>query len=594
MDESSVLELIDGELFGVWILIGAAMVLFMQCGFTMLEAGFTRAKNTANIVMKNLMDFAFGALAFIVIGYGLMFGDDIGGIIGTPNYDLFTDYENFDWATFIFNMMFCATTATIVAGAMAERTKFSAYCIYSIFLSAFVFPIGAHWVWGGGWLSQLDTPFHDMAGSGTIHLVGGVAALLGAYFLGPRIGKYERDENGKVVKVNAIPGYSLTMGALGTFILWFGWYGFNGGSASSVEQLSSIFVTSSLAPAAAAITCMIFTWVKYGKPDVSMCLNAALGGLAAVTAGCDAYNAVGALIVGAVSGVLVCFGVWFLDNKLHIDDPVGAAPVHLCNGVWGCLAVGLFATDSAPGNDINGLFYGGGWSQLGTQLIGTLALAAWSAVTMGLLFFVLKHTIGLRCSAEEEIRGLDVTEHNLSAAHEFMPSVATMATDSEDAKRHGITIDESEYVLKPTSGEKAKITKVSILCNPEKLGDVQAALAELGVNGLTVTNVMGFGAQHGYTSYYRGVKTEGTQLLQKVQVDAVVSRIPPQKVIDTVQNVLHTGEIGDGKIFVYDVEDVVKIRTGESGYDALQDTEGEGDAVSESVSASESASESSE
>lgn len=571
MDETTILEMIGGEVYGVWFLVGAALVFFMQCGFAMVEAGFTRAKNTGNIIMKNLMDFCLGTVVFILIGFGILCGEDLVGFIGKPGFDIFSDYANFDWSSFVFNLVFCATTATIVSGSMAERTKFASYCIYSVVLSAIIYPVEAHWVWGGGWLSQLATPFHDFAGSGVIHMVGGLSALIGAAILGPRIGKFTKTKDGKV-KVNAIPGHSITIGALGCFILWFGWYGFNGAAATSVDQLGSIFLTTTIAPAVATVVCMIFTWVKYGKPDVSMCLNASLAGLVAITAGCDVLDGLGAVIVGVVSGFLVCFGVWFLDYVLHIDDPVGAVAVHFFNGLWGVIAVGLFATTSAPQSTCSGLFYGGGFTLLGTQLLGVLCILAWTAIMITITFLIIKHTMGLRASAEEEVLGLDITEHDLQSAYaDFMPSTAAVASEAADAAATGVIIPESEMIVKPANGSKAKLTKISIMCNPEKMDALQATLASMGVNGVTVTHVMGYGSQKGNSSYYRGVKTEGTKLLKKVKVEAVVAKIPPQKIIDAVKKVLYTGQIGDGKIFVYDVEDVVKIRTGETGYDALQD-----------------------
>mgnify|MGYP002615162114 CR=1 FL=1 len=563
---------LTSDVWGVWFLIGAALVFFMQCGFAMVETGFTRAKNAGNIIMKNLMDFCIGTVVFILVGFGLLFGEDLVGIIGKPGFDIFSDYANFPFSDFVFNLVFCATAATIVSGAMAERTKFSTYCIYSAVISAVIYPVETHWVWGGGWLSQLDLPFHDFAGSAVIHMVGGLSALIGATILGPRIGKFERDKDGKVTKVNAIPGHSLTIGALGVFILWFGWYGFNGAAATSIDQLASIFVTTTIAPALATVTCMIFTWLKYGKPDVSMCLNASLAGLVAITAGCDVVSGLGAIIIGIVSGFLVCFGVWLLDHKLHVDDPVGAVAVHMFNGLWGGLAVGLFATTSAPDNsDYTGLFYGGGFKLFGVQLLGCVCILAWTAIMITITFLILKHTIGLRVSAEEEITGLDATEHNLPSAYaDFMPSVHSIAFTNMEAEKVGVEPIQAEYIQKPTDGSAAKITKVAVVCNPDKLDALKAALASIGVNGLTVTQVLGCGAQKGNTAYYRGVRMQGTKLLPKVKVEVILAKIPTSVVVDTIQKVLYSGKIGDGKIFVYDVEDVVKVRTGESGYDALQ------------------------
>ena len=396
--QTELLQAVDSEVFAVWFLIGAALVFFMQAGFAMVETGFTRAKNAANIIMKNLMDFCIGTPMFVLIGFGLFLGEDLCGFIGKPGFDVFTAYESFDWSNFIFNLVFCATAATIVSGAMAERTKFLSYCVYSGVISALIYPIEAHWIWGGGWLAQLG--FHDFAGSCAIHMVGGIAALVGAKILGPRIGKFTKKSDGSI-QPNAIPGHNLTLGALGCFILWFGWYGFNGAACTGKDQLASVFVTTTVAPAIATVTCMIFTWVKYGKPDVSMCLNASLAGLVGITAGCDVMDVAGASIVGIVSGLLVCFGVWLLDYVLHIDDPVGAVAVHMMNGIWGTVAVGLFATTSVPGNDTyDGLFYGGGFSLLGKQLLGFVTVAAWAAIMMTIVFLVIKHTIGLRAAEQ--------------------------------------------------------------------------------------------------------------------------------------------------------------------------------------------------
>ena len=411
-----IMQFISDNIFGVWFLMGAALVFWMQAGFAMVEAGFTRAKNTGNILMKNLMDFCIGTIVFILIGFSLLLGEDLAGFIGKPGFDIFTAYADFDFSNFVFNLVFCATTATIVSGAMAERTKFLSYCIYSGVISALIYPIEAHWIWGGGWLAQLG--FHDFAGSCAIHMVGGISALIGAAFLGPRIGKFTKDKAGKIVKVNAFPGHNLPLGCLGCFILWFGWYGFNGAACTSIEQLGSVFLTTTVAPATATVVCMIFTWLKYGKPDVSMCLNASLAGLVAITAPCDVTDCFGALIIGAVAGLLVVFGVWLLDYKLHVDDPVGAVAVHMMNGIWGTIAVGLFATTSAPGNDsVVGLFYGGGFHQLGLQLLGFITVAAWAAICITITFVVIRATVGLRVTEEEEIVGLDATEHGLPSAY---------------------------------------------------------------------------------------------------------------------------------------------------------------------------------
>lgn len=584
MDEAIrelVAEATSGEVFAVWFLIGAALVFWMQAGFAMVEAGFTRAKNTGNIIMKNLMDFCIGAVVFILIGFSLMMGEDMVGLIGKPGFDIFTAYENFDFSSFVFNLVFCATTATIVSGAMAERTKFLSYCIYSGVISALIYPIEAHWIWGGGWLAQLG--FHDFAGSCAIHMVGGISALIGAKILGPRIGKFKKDKSGKVTKVNAFPGHSIALGALGVFILWLGWYGFNGAAATSVPQLGSIFLTTTMAPAVATVVCMIFTWVKYGKPDVSMCLNASLAGLVAITAGCDVADALGASIIGAVSGVLVVFGVWLLDYKLHIDDPVGAVAVHCLNGIWGTLAVGLFATDTAPGyaianasgKTLTGLFYGGGFELLGLQFVGFASVAAWTAVTITITFLVIKKLVGLRVSREEEITGLDATEHGLPSAYAGFAMLPESVADDEPIVVEGdVPVAEAVPVKKVPSFDEGtpKFTKVEIICKESRLEVLKTAMMDIGITGMTVSHVLGCGVQKGKPEYYRGVQVEAT-LLPKVQVDIVVSKVPVRSVIETAKKALYTGHIGDGKIFVYDVENVVKVRTGEEGYDALQDVE---------------------
>ena len=585
MDETMrelVMEAASAEVFGVWFLIGAALVFWMQAGFAMVEAGFTRAKNTGNIIMKNLMDFCIGTVVFILIGFGLLMGEDLFGFIGKPGFDLFTSYADFDFSSFVFNLVFCATTATIVSGAMAERTKFLSYCIYSAVISALIYPIEAHWIWGGGWLAQIG--FHDFAGSCAIHMVGGISALIGAKILGPRIGKFKKDKSGKVVKVNAFPGHSIALGSLGVFILWLGWYGFNGAAATSMEQLGSIFLTTTIAPAVATVVCMIFTWIKYGKPDVSMCLNASLAGLVAITAPCDVTDALGAIIIGAVAGLLVVFGVWLLDHVLHIDDPVGAVAVHCMNGIWGTLAVGLFATDTAPGYSIanasgetlTGAFYGGGFELLGLQFVGFISVAAWTAVTITITFLVIKAIVGLRVDREEEILGLDVTEHGLPSAYAgFAMQPEYIEEGSEPIVVSGDTpVAEAIPVKKvPTFDEGTpKFTKVEIICKESRFEALKTAMMELGITGMTVSHVLGCGIQKGKPEYYRGVQVEAN-LLPKVQIDIVVSKVPVRSVIETAKKVLYTGHIGDGKIFVYDVENVVKVRTGEEGFDALQDVE---------------------
>ena len=577
---STIVDSATGNILtSVWFLMGAALVFWMQAGFAMVEAGFTRAKNAGNIIMKNLMDFCIGTVVFIFIGYSLLCGEDVGGFIGKPTLNIFSDYANFDWPGFVFNLVFCATAATIVSGAMAERTKFVSYCIYSAVISAVVYPIETHWVWGGGWLAQMG--YHDFAGSSVIHMVGGLTALIGAALLGPRIGKFVK-KDGKVTKVNAFPGHNLVIGALGVFILWFGWYGFNGAAATTTDQLASIFLTTTIAPAVATVVCMLFTWIKYGKPDVSMCLNASLAGLVAITAPCDVTDCAGSAIIGIVSGLLVVFGVWFLDNVIHVDDPVGAVAVHFCNGLWGTIAVGLFATPDAPESAYTGLFYGGGFKLLGIQLLGIAAILAWTAVTMTITFLIIKATIGLRVTEEEEIEGLDIKEHGLPSAYAgfaIMDANANMTEVNENTD-----LGEDEYVeasdaqknaavkVVTTAPVESDINKVVIIAKLARYEQLKKAMNDLGVTGMTVTQVMGCGIQKGAGEKYRGVEMDAT-LLPKVKVEVVVSKIPVEKVIEAAKKALYTGHIGDGKIFVYAVNRVVKVRTGEEDVAALQDVE---------------------
>ena len=572
-------EVATSEVFGVWFLMGAALVFFMQAGFAMVETGFTRAKNAGNIIMKNLMDFCIGTVMFVLLGFGLMMSEDyVMGVIGVPNLDIFTDFGGFieeNASSFVFNLVFCATAATIVSGAMAERTKFISYCIYSGIISLVVYPIEAGWVWNSeGWLVKLG--FHDFAGSAAIHSVGGITALIGAIMVGPRLGKYVKDKVGKVKKVNAIPGHSITLGALGCFLLWFGWYGFNGAAAWDDTSLGSIFLTTTIAPAAATVVTLIFTWVKNGKPDVSMCLNASLAGLVGVTAGCDALDALGATIVGFVSGILIVVVVEFIDLKLHVDDPVGAVGVHLANGVWGTLAVGLLANPDAPAG-LEGLFYTGSAKLLGVQLLGIAAILAWTAVTMTLTFIIIKKTIGLRVTPEEEIKGLDSTEHGLPSAYaDFVPAVESLDYGYEEAVAVvGETpVAEAIPVKKVPAFDDGtpKFTKIEIICKESRFEALKNSMMSIGITGMTVSHVLGCGVQKGQPEYYRGVKVEAN-LLPKIQVDIVVGSVPVRRVIETAKKVLYTGHIGDGKIFVYDVENVVKVRTGEEGIDALQDVE---------------------
>jgi len=569
--------------FQIWFLIGAALVFFMQAGFAMVETGFTRAKNAGNIIMKNLMDFCIGTVMFSVLGYSLMMGEStFFGLIGKPDWKLFTNFSEFDFSSFVFNLVFCATAATIVSGAMAERTKFSAYCIYSGIISLLVYPIEAGWVWNeGGWLVNLG--YIDFAGSSAIHMVGGISSIIGAAILGPRIGKYITDPKTGKKTPRAIPGHSLTLGALGCFILWFGWYGFNGAAATDIRQLGSIMLTTTLAPGIATCVTMLFTWFKNGKPDVSMSLNGSLAGLVAITAGCANVDAVGSLIIGAVAGILVVVVVEFIDIKLHIDDPVGAIAVHGANGIWGTLAVGLFANPivldgAGEPTGIAGLFYGGGFSQLGVQVLGVLAIAAWTTVTMLIVFKVIKKVNGLRASREDEIMGLDISEHGLVSSYaDFVPAIDTLGETPSKLPANApapaavVPVDFAVPV-ENNSMPGARITKVVILTNQNKFENLKSALDKVGVTGMTVTQVLGCGMQKGSREFYRGVPLE-TMLLPKVKVEIVICKIPVNLMVQTVKEALYTGNIGDGKIFIFDVENVIKVRTGEEGCDALQDEE---------------------
>ena len=585
------LKAMDGEIFAVWFLIGAAFVFWMQAGFAMCEAGFTRAKNAGNIIMKNLMDFCIGTVMWFICGASLMLGENIlKGFAGGFSFDVFTNYGNFNYSAFVFNLVFCATTATIVSGSMAERTKFSSYCIYSAVISAVIYPIEAHWTWGGGFLVQWG--FHDYAGSNCIHMVGGICAFIGAWMLGPRIGKFEKDESGKITKINAFPGHNLVIAALGVFILWMGWYGFNGAAATDVPTMGSVFLTTTVAPSVATVVCMLFTWIKYGKPDVSLCLNASLAGLVAITAPCDVTDCAGAAVIGIVSGLLVVFGVWFNDYVTHVDDPVGAVAVHMLNGIWGTVAVGLFATESAPGFAVagirEGLFYGGGFTQLFKQIVGMGVTALWTTVMIFIAFTVIRKTVGLRVPEEEEIEGLDATEHGLASAYAGfsivdMTSAAMVANEntslgtseyeraSEAARKAAVPVVNASESVRGTSLDTG-ISKVVIITKLSRYDKIKRALNDLGVTGITVTQVTGCGIEKGAGQMYRGVEMDMT-LLPKIKLEVVVSRIPVERVIEAAKKTLYTGKIGDGKIFVYPVSRVVKIRTGEEDFAALQDVE---------------------
>ena len=555
----------------IWTLLGSTLVFFMQAGFAMVETGFTRAKNAGNIIMKNLMDFAIGTVVFWFIGFGLMFAGE-GSLIGGIDFFIQGDYSSSipTFAFVIFQTVFCATAATIVSGAMAERTKFSSYCLYSLIISAIIYPISGHWIWGGGFLSQMG--FHDFAGSTAVHMVGGVAALIGAKILGPRIGKYSKDGT-----AHAIPGHSLTLGALGVFILWFAWFGFNGCSTvsmtgnDSILSASSIFMTTNMAAATATVTVMIITWIRYKKPDVSMTLNGSLAGLVAITAGCDMVTPVGAFFIGLIAGFAVVFAIEFIEKKLKIDDPVGAVSVHGVCGCLGTILTGLFAVDG-------GLFYGGGFSFLSVQLLGVISVIVWVAITMTIVFLIIKHTVGLRVSAKEEIEGLDKQEHRLESSYaDFMPINYSYNTESlevttnNDNNTTTNNIDTIPVVYN-TSKSDAKFTKIVVLTKKDRFEILKVALDKLGITGMTVTNVLGYGMQKGSTDFYRGVPLEVT-LLPKVKVEIVVCKIPVDTLVKVIKKALYTGKIGDGKIFIENIENVIKIRTNEEGYDALQDEE---------------------
>lgn len=562
----------------IWVLFGAAMVFFMQAGFSMCEAGFTRAKNTGNILMKNLMDFCIGTPAFWLVGFGLMFGAG-SGVIGTFDPLIGGDYSHILpagvplWAFVIFQTVFCATSATIVSGAMAERTKFSAYCIYSAAISLLIYPVSGHWIWGGGWIAQMG--FHDFAGSTAVHMVGGVCALIGAKILGPRIGKY--DKNGKP---QAILGHNLSFAALGVFILWFCWFGFNGASTVGMDSdtlmdtAGRVFFNTNMAAAVACCTTLLFTWIRYKKPDVSMTYNAALAGLVGITAGCDAVSPVGAAVIGIICGILIVLAVEFFDKIAKIDDPVGAVSVHCVCGATGTILTGLFATGVTTEA---GLFYGGGVHLLAVQAAGVVSVAVYVAVVITIVFLAIKYTIGLRADAEDEIAGLDVSEHGLLTAYAgfaMQPDIAAEGEAVPAAVTGDVPAAEAIPVKKVPSFEERtpKFTKIEIVCRESKFEALKNAMMKLGITGMTVSHVLGCGAQKGKPEYYRGVQVEAS-LLPKVQVEIVVSAVPVRKVIETAKKVLYTGHIGDGKIFVYDVENVVKVRTGEEGFDALQDVE---------------------
>ena len=537
----------------IWVLLGAAMVFLMQAGFAMCEAGFTRAKNTGNILMKNLMDFCIGTPTYWILGFGLMFAGS-GAIVGGLDPFVRGDYSSILpagvplFAYLIFQTVFCATSATIVSGSMAERTKFISYCLYSFCISAFIYPISGHWIWGGGWLSQMG--FHDFAGSTAVHMVGGVCACIGAAILGPRIGKYGQDG-----KPRAILGHSLSLGALGVFILWFCWFGFNGCSTVGMEgddviaSAGLIFVTTNMAPAVASVVTMVYTWIRYKKPDVGMTLNAALAGLVAITAGCDVVSPAGAAIIGVIAGLLLPISVNLFDAVLKIDDPVGAISVHGVCGAAGTILTGFLSTSE-------GLLYGHGAHFLLIQCLGVAAVALWAAVMITIVFLIIKNTIGLRVTAEEELKGLDVTEHSLPSAYGGFAFVYDDTPDGLPVPDTGAMpgpVPVQEAVPVTVASDGVKLTRVDILCKMERFDALKRAMFEIGITGMTAINVMGCGEQRGKTEgYFRGAKVEAT-MLPSIQVSIVVSKVPVSLVVDTARRVLYTGAFGDGKIFVCDV-----------------------------------------
>lgn len=567
----------------LWVFLAAILVFFMNLGFASVEAGFARAKNTVNILSKNFIVFAVSSLGFLLLGWGLMFGGD-NPFVGTEHLFILGNADNsfYDdtltstvpfWGKFFFQLVFCGTAATIVSGAVAERVKYVSFIVFSFVLTLVIYPIVGHWIWGGGWLADLG--FMDFAGDSAVHSVGGWAALAGAVILGPRIGKYGKDG-----KPKAIPGHNMSLAVIGLFVLWLGWFGFNPGSTMSFENPSDvmhILMTTNTSAIAAVLTSTVTSWITMGKPDLGMTINGCLAGLVGITGGCAYVSIESSIIIGALSGVLVVFAVIFFD-KIKIDDPVGATSVHLGCGVFGTICVGLFAQEGVTSlSTRNGLFFGGGFGLLGTQLLGIVAVGAFVFASSALVWFVLKKTIGIRVSREEEIQGLDIGEHGNVAYPDFVAVAQDLAVDDMPVKSVAEKVQASAQVSRDDAVQVehnetpgAKITKVTILANQSKFSELQDALEKIGITGITVTNVFGYGAQKGHGIYFRG-NPVGSRLLPKVKIDIVICKIPVETLVRTVQDTLYTGNIGDGKIFIYDVEDVVKIRTGERGYNALQD-----------------------
>ncbi len=570
----------------VWVFLAAILVFWMNLGFASVEAGFARAKNTVNILSKNFIVFAVSSLGFMLLGWGLMFGGD-NPIVGTEHLlilgnqdlsfykDTLTSNVPF-WGKFFFQLVFCGTAATIVSGAVAERIKYVSFILFSFVLTLFIYPIVGHWVWGGGWLSNMG--FMDFAGDTVVHSLGGWGALSGAMILGPRIGKYGKDG-----KAKAIPGHNMSLAVIGLFVLWLGWFGFNPGSTMSFQNPSDvvyILITTNTSAIAAVLTSTITSWIFLGKPDLGMTINGCLAGLVGITGGCAYVSVESSLIIGAIAGVIVVFAVVLFD-KARIDDPVGATSVHLCCGVFGTICIGLFAQEGVTTlSTRNGLFFGGGFELLGIQLLGVLAVGAFSFIATALVWLALKKTIGIRVTRAEELQGLDIGEHGNIAYPDFAP--ATDGTELSDentifeipvpvTEKEEVPIDESVPVIhRERTGDK--MTRITIITNQSRFAQLENTLEKLGVTGLTITNVFGYGMQKGHTTYFRGAPME-TKLLPKVKIDVVVCKIPTKTVVDTIQKVLCTGKLGDGKIFVYDVEDVIKIRTNEHGYHALLDEE---------------------
>ena len=575
-----------------WVLLAAILVFFMNLGFAAVEAGFARAKNTVNILSKNFIVFAVSSLGFLLLGWGLMFGGD-NPFVGTSHLFILGggDLSFYDntltpnvpfWGKFFFQLVFCGTAATIVSGAVAERIKYVAFIIFSFVLTLIIYPIVGHWVWGGGWLS--DIGFMDFAGDAVVHSLGGWGALSGALILGPRIGKYGKDG-----KAKAIPGHNMSLAVIGLFVLWLGWFGFNPGSTMSFQNpadVVSILMTTNTAAIAAVLTSTITSWIYLGKPDLGMTINGCLAGLVGITGSCAYVSVLSSLIIGAIAGVLVVFLVVFFD-KIKIDDPVGATSVHLGCGTFGTLCVGLLAQEGVTSlSTRNGLFFGGGFGLLGTQIVGILAIGIFGFVTTSLVWLALKKTIGIRVSAEEEIAGLDIGEHGNIAYPDFAPitaaPVSELSAGAEEErveaavasvpKEAAETDDQKVPVIHKERTTGPKMTKVTIITNQSRFSELESTLARIGVTGLTISNVFGYGMQKGHETYFRGAPVE-SRLLPKVKIDVVICKIPTETVVNAVQKVLCTGNVGDGKIFVYDVEDVVKVRTNEHGYDALQDEE---------------------